>query len=448
MTVRRTPIPLLAFGLVVLLAAGIPPAPAAAQRPGFTRDVLPNGLVVLVEERPESGLVAVEVAVLAGARFEYGPTAGAAQFLEQLLQDGTPTRPTRRDVRRAITARGGELDVDVGWERLRLRAEVASEDFALALDVLSDMLLRSKLERERFEAERELILQNLAELEDTPETMLYEVAIPSALGDPTLRHRPSGSPAAVRSLTYESLLAYRAARVVSGNTIVAVVGDVRRAEVLPRVQQAFAALPLGPRQRPTAFPRGPLPPRVERTAGSEQAVVAVAALTPAIAATRDRAALTVLSTYLSGFTGGLMREIRDERGLAYSTGAAVLQMSDIGVFVADAGTAPANAVQVVDLIGAELARVRAAPPSPEDVARAIGEYVDGEIVYLETDSARARDLTWREALYGVAPPREEFLRAVRAVRPADLQAAARRYLAPDHLIQVLLRPSPTPTSER
>src|SRR5687767_14636455 len=80
MRVRRTPMPLLAFGLVVLLAAGIPPAPAAAQRPGFTRDVLPNGLVVLVEERPASGLVAVEVAVLAGARFEHGSTAGAAQF--------------------------------------------------------------------------------------------------------------------------------------------------------------------------------------------------------------------------------------------------------------------------------------------------------------------------------------------------------------------------------
>src|SRR5215472_10171020 len=92
--------------LGVLCALGAPP-PAAAQGGGqrsgagaFTRDVLPGGLAVLVEERPGTGLVAVEVAVLAGARFEYGPTAGAAQFMEQLFQDGTPTRPTRGDVLR------------------------------------------------------------------------------------------------------------------------------------------------------------------------------------------------------------------------------------------------------------------------------------------------------------------------------------------------------------
>ncbi len=107
--------PVLAVAL--LLPGGAPP-PATAQdtRPTtFTRDVLPGGLVVLVEERPGSGLVALEVAILAGARYETERTAGAAQFLEQLFLDGTPTRPTRRDVLRAITARGGDLTVEAGW---------------------------------------------------------------------------------------------------------------------------------------------------------------------------------------------------------------------------------------------------------------------------------------------------------------------------------------------
>jgi predicted Zn-dependent peptidase len=431
---------LLAATLTGLLLAAVPPPPASAQRSGFTRDVLPNGLVVLVEERPGSGLVAVEVAVMAGARFESGPTAGAAQFLEQLFQDGTPTRPTRRDVRRAITSRGGELGVDVGWERLRLNAQVASEDLPLAVDVLADMLLRSTFERERFEAERTLILQNLAEREDQPEQFLYDVAIANALGDPTLRYLPSGSPEAVAELTYEDLLAYRDARLVGGNTVVAVAGDVRRAEVLPLVQDAFAALPAGPRQRPVPFARAVLPPRVEWEAGTRQATVAVTARAPAVLAAQDRAAMEILSTLLSGFTGRLMREIRDQRGLAYGTGAGVVQMSDIGVFLADAATETRNAAEVVALLRAELERLRETPPSDDDVARAIREYVDGQIVSLETDRARARDLTWREALYGVAPPRELFLDQVRAVRPANVQAAAQRYLAPDQLIEVILSP--------
>src|SRR5579875_1616592 len=125
--------------LVALPPLAMPAYSAQPASPGepaeFSRDVLPGGLVVLVEERPGSGLVALEVAILAGARYETERTAGAAQFLEQLFLDGTPTRPTRRDVLRAITARGGDLTVEAGWERVRLAAEVASEDFPVALDV-------------------------------------------------------------------------------------------------------------------------------------------------------------------------------------------------------------------------------------------------------------------------------------------------------------------------
>jgi len=420
------------------------PAPAAAQAgtkgtAAFSRTVLPGGLILLVEERPGSGLVAVDVAVLAGARYETDDAASAAQFLEQLFLDGTPTRPTRRDVLGAITSRGGDLSVDAGWELLSLSAEMASEDLDVALDVLSDILLNSTFARDRFEAERELILQNLVEREDNPARLFADVAYATALGDPTLRHVPAGSPDTVRALTYESLLRYRARQVVGGNTIVTVAGDVQAADVLPRVQQAFAALPPGPRHQPRALPRGAPPPLVQRQAGSEQSNVAVAVRTPGIESA-DRAALVVLSGLLGGGGQRLYTEIRDKRGLAYVAGASLLQMPDAGVLLAYAGTEPTNTDEVAGLLRDQLERLATEPPTDDEVARAISYFVDGQIVDLETDGARAGDLARRESLYGVAPPREYFLNLIRAVRPADVQAAAQRYLAPDRITTVILGP--------
>jgi predicted Zn-dependent peptidase len=431
------------MALALLWPAGVPPA-AQAQGGGageteFSRDVLSSGLAVLVEERPGSGLVALEVAVLAGARYERAATAGAAQFMEQLLQDGTPTRPTRRDVQRAITSRGGDLSVSAGWDLVRLSTEVASEDFGLALDVLQDMLLQSTFSRERFELERDLILQNLAEREDTPADFLYDVAEATTLGDPQLRHLPSGSPEAVEALTYDNLLAFRGSQTIGGNTIVAIVGDVRRGEVVPLVQQAFAGLPAGARQRPQTLPDGQPSRLVERTGGSEQTNLAISIRTPE-ATSQERAALVVLSAILGGGAQRLYEEIRDKRGLAYGTGTTFLQMQDAGVLLAMAGTEPSSASQVADLLRGELGRLRDEPPTDDEVAQSIAYVVDGQIVGLETNSARARDLTRREALYGVAPPRAVFLRQIEAVRPADVQTAARRYLAPERLTTVVLRP--------
>lgn len=435
------------LGAIMLLAMVLPPSlPAAAQGTAgsqggqeFTREVLPNGLVVLVEERPGSGLVAVEVAVLAGARYEGADTGSAAQFLEQLLQDGTPSRPTRRDVLRAITARGGDLTIDATWERVRVAAEMASEDFDLAVDVLSDIVLRSLFAPNRMEAARERILQNLDEREDTPSDYVNDVALANALGDPAMRHLPVGSAAGVRALTRDALLRYRDTHFTAGNTIVAVAGDVRRADVLPRIAAAFAELPPGPRQRPLALPAAQVQPRVERDAGSEQSNIAVAVRTPSTQAA-DRAALVVLSGILGGGAQRLYTEIRDQRGLAYSVGASILQMTDAGVLLTMAGTEPPNTAEVTSLLLGELARLRETPASEAEVARSIAYFVDGQIVSLETVGARANDLTSREVLYGVAPPREQFRQQLRAVRAADVQAAAQRYLAPENLLTVVLRP--------
>jgi predicted Zn-dependent peptidase len=433
---------LLAGTLLLSLA---PPTLAVAQAgtkggtDAFSRDVLPGGLTVLVEERPGSGLVAVDVAVMAGARYETEEAAGAAQFLEQLFLDGTPALPTRRDVLGAITSRGGDLSVDAGWEQVSLSAELASEDLNVALDVLSDLLLNSTFAPDRVEAERQLILQNLIEREDNPARLFSDVAFGTALGDPALRHVPAGSPETISALTYDNLLRYRARQVVAGNTIVAVAGDVRRADVLPRVQRAFAALPAGPHQQPRALARGAPPPLVEREAGSEQANVAVAVRTPGVESA-DRAALVVLSGMLGGGGQRLYTEIRDQRGLAYSASASLLQMPDAGVLLAYAGTEPTNTDEVADLLRGELERLADEPATAEEVARAIAYFVDGQVVDLETDSARAGDLVRRESLYGVAPPREYFLNLIRGVTAADVQAAARRYLLPDRITTVVLGP--------
>src|SRR5438874_2870604 len=154
----------LRIAVAVLLASGgaaaMNPRAAGAQAvPQETR--LANGLTLVTARRPDAETVAITLAARAGSRFEDETTASAAHFVERMYLQGTATRPSRDDLMRTVTSRGGRLALGTGWEFLDFSVVMAPEDFDVSLDLLSDILGNSTFDAERIEHQRGLIRQEL-----------------------------------------------------------------------------------------------------------------------------------------------------------------------------------------------------------------------------------------------------------------------------------------------
>lgn len=427
--------------LAAVVAAGPSPGNAGAAAATVSSSILPNGITVVTRERPGSQVFALDTAVRAGARYEADATASAARVLESALMLGTEQYPTRDDLVRAITGRGGDLSVSAGREILEVGLTVGLPDADLALTVLSEVLLHSAFDPDIIEREREVILQQVQEREDEPEDVAVDTLYSTVFTEHPLANLPYGTSAGVESLTVEALRGFWRERLVGPNVLVAVVSGMPHDQVVAKLTTALAELPAGP--VPAANYRDLLPPTpqvIRLPLGTDQSHVFIGAPVPGVA-TEDRAALRVLNAVLGRTSGRLFSEIRDKHGLAYSAYSSVAQFVDGGVFLVYAGTQPQTAEAVLALLQAELTRIREEPIGDAELRNAIGGELGSRILGVETSANEALFLA-RDIMFGV--PSEELQAAqLRAVTPADVQRVARRYLDPDRLIAVMTGPLAT-----
>lgn len=424
--------------LVAVVAAG--PAPREAGAAGVvTSSVLPNGVTVISRQRVGSQVLAIDLAVRAGARYESAETASATRFLESALLLGTQQWPTRDALTRVISGRGGDLSVSAGREIVEVSVTAGQADTDLALDVLRDVLLHSRFDPDDLERERAVILQQVQEHEDEPEDHATDVFFQTIFGDHPLSNLPSGASEAVEALPVEQLHGYWRERLVGPNVLVSVVSGMSHEEIVARLTVALKELPAGP--VPAVNYRdmlAPSPGVIDLPLGSDQSHIFVGAPIPGVAS-QDRAPLRVLNAVLGRSSGRLFTEIRDKRGLAYSTYSSVTQYVDGGLFYVYAGTAPRFADNVLALVQAELTRVRDEPITAVELQNAIGGEIGARTLAVET-SANEALYTARDTMFGI-PPGEIQAAATRAVTAADVQRVARTYLDPARLSVVMTRPT-------
>ena len=426
------------------MAAGSSGRPAGAAQP-ITSQVLPNGITVVSRQRPGSQVVAIDVAVRAGARYETTSTASAARFLESALLLGTDRWPSRDELLRAISGRGGQLSVDAGREILETSVTVGLPDLDIALDVIDEILLHSRFDGDALERERNVIIRQIQERDDEPDDHASDMLFETVFAGHPLGHRPTGTRVGVQALTVEQLRAYWTTRLVGPNVIIGVISGLPDASIAERLGAALADVPSGPvpalnyADLPAAVPR-----EIGLDAGTDQAHVFVAVPLPGVMH-EDRAALRVMNAILSRSSGRLFTEIRDRRGLVYSTYSTVPQFADGGAFIVYGGTDPATSDEVVEAIKTELARMVTTPVGNAELQNAIEGAIGSETVANEASSSEVTTLT-RNTVFGI-PPREIQAAQLRAVTPGDVQRVAQRYFDAGRMTVVVARPEPDETEE-
>src|SRR6201984_605540 len=202
------------------------------------RTVLPGGLRVITEELPAVRSVAFGIWAGVGSRDE-GPThAGAPHYLEHLLFKGTRTR-TALASSATMDAVGGELNAFTGKEYTCYYARVLDEDLPLAIDVLSDMVTSSLIEPKDVDAERGVILEEIAMNDDDPSDTVHEAFTSKLFGDTPLGRPILGTTDSINAITRDQIFEHYEARYTPEHLVVAAAGNLDHDTVVELVRQAF-----------------------------------------------------------------------------------------------------------------------------------------------------------------------------------------------------------------
>ncbi len=388
----------------------------------IVREVLDNGLRLITEAMPHVRSVSVGVWLTRGSRHESDERAGIAHFVEHMLFKGTDTR-SAEDIAQAIDSIGGQLDAFTAKEYAAYYIKVLDEHLPLAVDLLSDIVLRPAFPSDEIEREKKVILEEFKMVEDTPDDLVHEVFTEHfweghPLGRPIL-----GTRDAVQGLTQSTIRDYFGGAYVAGNIVICAAGNIEHARVRELVYGAFASLPLtGPvvEQRPPT----PVPQVIVRTKDIEQSHVCIG--TNGYPQRHDdRYVSYILNTVLGGsMSSRLFQNIREKRGLAYAVFSSLSAYRDAGALTVYAGCGADQVNEVVDLVIEELRTMKTSPVPDVELRRAKDHLKGSLMLSLENTASRMSHLARQEIYFERYFSLDETLQGVERVTATDVQRVA------------------------
>ena len=414
--------------LGLFLALVVPPGAAAAQPVGVTRHLLANGMTVVVRENPAAPVVTASLQMRAGSRFETPETAGITNFLLRAMVRGT-VRRSAAALAEAAEEIGGSLDASGEVESAEIRGEALARHWEDLLALIAEVTLTPSLPSEEIERERRLILSQIKTRAETPFSLSLDALVRELHGNHPYAWPGLGLASVVGRLGRAELLARHRGVFQPERMVLAVSGQVSHEPVVRTAARLFAQLPRsGVGEVGAVAPATPSGERRVLERPAQQAQVLVGYLGPGLG-DPSYPAVRVLGAVLGGgMAARLFVELREKRGLAYALGVLIPFRTGPSFFVPHLGTAPESSAAAEAGLLAELERIRQAPVSGEEVARAKAYLLGNLALDRRTNARQAWYLAFFEVVGAGWDFPERYARALEAVTAADVEAAARRYL--------------------
>ncbi|TDQ61326.1 putative Zn-dependent peptidase [Phaeovulum veldkampii DSM 11550] len=378
---------------------------------------LPNGLRIVTERMPGLASASVGIWVTAGGRHERAEQNGIAHFLEHMAFKGTARR-TALQIAEEIEDVGGYINAYTSREMTAYYARVLEADVALALDVISDIVLNPVFDAREIEVERHVILQEIGQALDTPDDIIFDWLQEAAYPDQAMGRTILGPAEQVSAFDRADLAGFVAEHYGPDQMILSAAGAVDHDAIVRQAEAIFGALkPVGE--------RGIQPARWREVKDLEQVHFALALEGPGY---RD-ADLYTAQVYTTALGGGmssrLFQKIREERGLCYSIFAQAGAYEDTGMITIYAGTSAEEIDELCGLTIDELKR-SAEDMTEAEVARARAQMKAGMLMGLESPSSRAERMARNLAIWGRVIGIEEATAKIEAVTTPIVRDYAQR----------------------
>jgi predicted Zn-dependent peptidase len=401
---------------------------------------LDGGGRVITEPLPSVRSVAIGIWIGSGSRDEDTAEAGLSHFLEHLLFKGTKSY-SALEIAEVFDAMGGELNASTARDYTVVYARVLDDHLDTALDVMTDMVFAPTLAD--LDAEREVVLEEIAMIEDTPPELVHDLFAEAIFGDHPLGRPVLGSAEVIASVPPADVAAYHRSRYRLDNVVVAAAGSVDHDALVERVR---AMAPKRPRAAGRVGARPPFvappPPSLRFVRKDTEQYHVCAGATGLARSDRRRFTASILDGILGGSASSrLFQEIREKRGLAYAVytfGAQYADTGQIGVYV---GTREENLDACMEVVAAELAALAEGGVRADEVERA-KENLKGRIMLsMELTSNRMSRLGKSLVTDSELLSLDQILAEIDAVEADSVAGLAAYLLAPERLSVAGIGPS-------
>jgi zinc protease len=421
--------------LAIVLLGSVP----AAAGPIAHREVLPNGIVLLVAERPAVPIVVARLWMAAGAIEDPPPHSGLANLTGALLTRGTAKR-SGPEVDSTIEFVGGGLEAGAGRDGLTVSLSVLRKDLGLGLDLLAEVVLSPSFPEDEFTRKVAQTQAAIKRSEEDPGTVASRALARLVFGSHPYAQPVEGTQESVARITRDDVVQFYRAKARPDTTVIVVVGAVTTDEARRGVLARFGnwPRPSGPAPKPTSPTPGGAPRAETIKKDLTQATLMLGR--QAIRQTDpDYFPLAVASSLLGGGSSSrLYGRVRDEGGLAYSVYSYVAPARYAASFVVGAQTRTAEVPKVLDLVRHELARMTREPVSDAELDRTKSYLIGSFPLRLDTSSKVADFITAVE-VQGLGLDYADRYRAqIAKVTAADVQRVARRFFVPDGFERVIV----------
>jgi predicted Zn-dependent peptidase len=392
---------------------------------------LDSGLRIVTERMPSVRSAAVGFFVGTGSRGETHEEAGLSHFLEHMLFRGT-SRYGSAEIDQLFDAMGAELNAGTDKESTTVYARMLDQHLPEAFDVMADMVWRPAFND--VDPEREVVLEEIAMYEDDPQDTVFDVLGTAVFGEHPLGRAIIGRAPVIRDTPVDRIASFHAARYVPSSVVVAAAGSVDHDDVVLLAERTLGGLRAGARA-PRPDPAPPDPPASLRFARKDTEQVHVCLGGLGIPRGDDRRfAVRVLDAIFGGLSSSrLFQAVREERGLAYSVYSFAGQFADTGQVGLYVGTRPDNLAAAMEVVGAELARLREEPATDEELHRA-RENVKARVVLAMESSAARMNRLGGSVLYDLPLLElDEIMARIDAVELSDLRELVAELWAPNRL---------------
>jgi predicted Zn-dependent peptidase len=408
---------------------------------GLLRTTLRNGLVVLSEKLPGVRSAATGFYVRTASAHERREQMGISHLLEHMVFKGTERR-SAKELALELEVRGGSLDAFTGRDYTSFQAHTLDADLPLAVEILTDLARRPLLRESDLEPERNVILEEINGVEDTPDDVVFELHAAELWPSHPYGYSILGSPGTLAAMSVDDLRCLHSTGYYRGNFVVAAAGNVDHAQLLTVLEREGWFEGAAP--EPARGAVVPLPAvkggRRHEARDTAQTHIVFGTDTFPLRDPRRFALAILTNVFGGGMSSRLFQRVREELGLAYAIYAYkhfYQSAGQLGVYI---GTQPATADAAMDAIQAEYARL-AKDGLPADELADGKQQLKGQVMLsLESPGARMGRLAGFVLHQDEYRPLDQMLAEIDAVTAEEIAEVAAEYFAPER--QTILRLGP------
>jgi predicted Zn-dependent peptidase len=409
--------------------------------PSAVRDIemttLANGVRVITEVMPHVRSVSVGIWIGTGSRRENQEQNGLSHFIEHMLFKGTTTRSAEA-IAREVDSIGGNLDAFTAKELVCFNTKVLDQHLALAMDVLTDLVLHPMFRPEDIDKEKGVILEELKMEADSPDYLVHEIFSSNfwkghPLGKPILGTRET-----VKRFDREMVSDYYRAVYTPANLVLTAAGNLTHERMVELARQYFEQLePNGD------VPTDPAPSTHARIALRDKKSLEQTHMCLGVPSYplphSERFACYVLNTLLGGgMSSRLFQNIRERQGLAYAVFSELSPYRDTGCLSIYAGTSIESAPKVVESILKEFRELKQELIAEDELRRAKDHLKGSLMLSLESTSSRMSNLARQEMYFGRFFSLDELVESIEGVTATDVQRIAQVFFDPKHIALTIL----------